>query len=72
MYPLSLCHERRPMIERLYATTLFALYQMSVAVGIVMLPIALFTRRFGFVPPVHRVVNRLGSAYDATKTTVNS
>ena len=60
--PLGLTNERRPMIERLYATTLFALYQMSVALGIVMLPVALLTRRIGFTPPIHRVVKRIDRA----------
>ena len=60
------------MIARLYATTLFALYQMSVALGIVMLPIALLTRRVGVTPPIHRVVRRLANAYDATRTDVHS
>jgi hypothetical protein len=59
------------MIERLYATTLFALYQMSVALGIVMLPVALLTRRVGFTPPVDRVVRRLEAAHDATRSSVN-
>lgn len=68
LYPVGLSHDRRPMIERLYATTLFALYQMSVALGILLLPLALLTRRFGFTPPVHRLVGRLGAAYDATKS----
>lgn len=72
MYPLGLSHGRRSMIARLYATTLFALYQMSVVLGIVMMPIALATRRVGFTPPIHRVVRRLADAYDATRADVNS
>lgn len=55
------------MIERLYANALFALYQMSIMLSIMMLPVALLTRHVGITPPVHRLVERLGNAYDATK-----
>lgn len=55
------------MIERLYANILFALYQMSVVLGIVMLPVALLTRHVGYTPPIHRLVERLGNAYAARK-----
>lgn len=53
------------MKERLSTLALFALYQLTVALGIVLLPVALLTRRAGFVLPIHRVVGRLGEAYRA-------
>lgn len=54
------------MESRLVRTTLFALYQLSLLVGIVMMPIALVTRQVGFTPPIHRVIDRLGEAYERT------
>lgn len=51
------------MIERLQRTALFALYQVSVALGIVLLPVALLARRAGVVVPVHRLVERFKNAY---------
>jgi hypothetical protein len=52
------------MESRLVRTTLFALYQLSLLIGIVMMPIALVTRQVGFTPPIHRLVARLGNAYE--------
>lgn len=52
------------MESRLYNATVFALYQMSVVLGIVLLPVALMARRAGVELPIHRVVDRLGSAYE--------
>jgi hypothetical protein len=52
------------MESRLYRTTLLALYQFSLAVGILLLPFALLARQAGFTPPVHRLVDRLGDAYE--------
>lgn len=43
---------------------LFALYQASIALGIALLPVAVAVRRVGIALPVHRVVQRLGDAYD--------
>ncbi|MFC7045555.1 hypothetical protein ACFQH6_09215 [Halobacteriaceae archaeon GCM10025711] len=53
------------MIQRLQRLALFSLYQASLALGILMLPIALLTRRAGVVLPVHRVVKHLEQAYRA-------
>ena len=50
----------------LFRASLFVLYQLSLLVGIVMLPIALIARRAGVQIPVHRLVTRLGDAYDRT------
>ena len=50
------------MIQLLERTTLYALYQFSIALGILLLPIALVLRRAGVVLPVHRVVERLDAA----------
>ncbi len=49
---------------RLYRAAVFALYQFSLVLGIALMPFALVARRAGVPLPVHRVVARLGSAYD--------
>ncbi len=52
------------MASRLYRTTLFALYQLSLLAGILLLPLAILTRKVGVRLPIDRVVSRLGAAYD--------
>ncbi len=52
------------MNARLYRTTLFALYQTSLAAGIVMLPLAVQLRRYGVTVPVHRLIETLERAYE--------
>ena len=52
---------------RLQRATVFVLYQLSLLIGIVLLPMALAMRRIGIVLPVHRVVDRLETAYERTK-----
>jgi hypothetical protein len=52
------------MESKLYNATVFALYQFSVVLGIVLLPIALAARRAGVELPIHRMIDRLGSAYE--------
>lgn len=42
----------------------FALYQLSVLLGIVLLPIALVAQRMGIRIPLHRVLHRLDEAYE--------
>lgn len=44
--------------------SLFALYQLSVLLGIALLPLAVLTRRAGVTLPVGRAVTRLGDAYE--------
>ncbi len=53
------------MITRLYHLTLFALYQTTVAVGLLMLPLALAMKRIGFTLPLHRLIGRMERAYEA-------
>ncbi len=54
--------------SRLYRATLLGLYQLSLITGIVLLPFALATRRLGLPLPVHRLVTRLGSAYERAQS----
>jgi len=56
------------MVSRLYKTTLFALYQLSLLVGIAVLPVAVVASRTGVELPVHRIITRLGEAYERTNT----
>ena len=53
-----------PMIDPLQRAALLALYQVSIAVGIVLLPVALLAHRAGVTLPVGRLVERLGRAYE--------
>lgn len=43
---------------------LFALYQLTIIAGIVLMPIALLARRGGITLPVGRLVAGLGRAYE--------
>jgi hypothetical protein len=54
-------------MERLYRATLLALYQLTLLVGIVMLPVAMVAERAGLSVPVDRAITRLGDAYEATR-----
>jgi len=55
------------MIDRVYRATLFALYQLSIALGIALLPLALAVKRLGVTLPIHRVVEGLEAKYEATR-----
>ncbi|SEO83418.1 hypothetical protein SAMN04487948_105386 [Halogranum amylolyticum] len=52
------------MIETASRLTLFALYQFTVALGILLFPVAVLARRVGVELPLGRVVARLGTAYE--------
>ncbi|ELZ98859.1 hypothetical protein C440_00845 [Haloferax mucosum ATCC BAA-1512] len=52
------------MFPRLKHYGLFAVYQLSVAAGIALLPIALAARRMGVTLPVQRLVETTGTAYE--------
>lgn len=54
-----------PMKFRPYRATMFMLYQLSLALGIVLLPVALVTNRLGIHLPVGRLVSKLGNAYES-------
>jgi hypothetical protein len=45
---------------------LLALYQLTVTVGILLMPVALLVRRAGISLPLRSLVDRLGTAYDRT------
>lgn len=52
------------MESRLHRASLFVLYQLALLLGIVLMPVALVARQLGLRLPVHRVVTRVGEAYD--------
>ena len=52
------------METRLRRTSLFALYQMSIVLGIALLPVALLARRVGVELPFGAFIDRLGAAYE--------
>ncbi|NKE36213.1 hypothetical protein GWG54_10365 [Natronococcus sp. JC468] len=52
------------MKTRAYHATLFALYQLSIVVGIFVMPLAMATRQAGYTLPIHRLIETVGEAYD--------
>jgi hypothetical protein len=54
------------MIARVKYTTVFALYQFTITLGILMLPVALALARVGLSPPVHRLLETLDEALEDT------
>jgi hypothetical protein len=57
------------MATAVYRAGVLALYQLSILLGIALLPVALVARRVGVSLPVGRVVERLGAAYTAAGPT---
>lgn len=51
-------------MQRAYRATLFALYQLTLFAGILLMPAALVTRRLGIKLPVGRAVLGLKNAYE--------
>ena len=52
------------MIDTVRRATLLVLYQFSILLGILVFPLALAARHAGVPLPMHRVIERLGSAYE--------
>jgi len=63
---IAVRHAVKPMEARLRRTSLFALYQTSIVLGIALLPVAILARQVGIRLPVGELIDRLGSAYEAT------
>jgi hypothetical protein len=57
------------MIQRVKRVALLAAYQLSITLGIVLLPVAIAFRRMGVVLPIHRFIDRIGNAYEGTAET---
>lgn len=54
------------MHTHLHRATVFVMYQLSLLTGILLLPMALAMRKVGLTLPVHRVIDRVGAAYEQT------
>lgn len=55
------------MKSRVYHATMFALYQLTIALGIVAMPVAIMARQAGLSLPIHRLLETVEAAYqDAT------
>lgn len=52
------------MYESLQRLTVFAAYQLTVVVGLAMLPLAVLARRAGVTLPLGRLVERMDEAYE--------
>lgn len=52
------------MHARLSRALLFGAYQFTIAIGIVLLPLAILVGRLGITLPIHRLVRAVGDAYE--------
>jgi hypothetical protein len=52
------------MATGLYRASVFALYQLSIVLGIAFLPVALAANRAGVRLPVDRLIERIESSYE--------
>jgi hypothetical protein len=57
------------MATAVYRAGVLALYQLSILLGIALLPFALLARRVGVSLPIGRVLERLDTAYTAAGET---
>ncbi|WP_224336046.1 hypothetical protein [Haloprofundus halobius] len=57
------------MFESLSRISLFALYHLTLALGIALLPLTLVVRQFGVRLPVGRLVETVGTAYENAAAT---
>ena len=58
------------MKSRVHYAITFALYQLTVAVGILAMPLAIITHQVGFTLPIHRLLARVEEVYDDARTTM--
>lgn len=56
------------MSSPVHRATLFALYQLTIAVGIFAMPLAIAARRVGLSVPIHRLISSVGEAYEDAST----
>ena len=59
------------MKSRVYCATLFALYQFTIALGIVMMPLAIAARQAGFTLPIHRLLVHLEAAHENARVAMD-
>lgn len=57
-----------PMSSRIQGAALAAIHQLTIAIGLVMLPFAVALRQIlGITIPVHRIIDPIRRAYDAER-----
>lgn len=56
-------------MRRAYRATILALYQVTLVLGILLMPIALVTRKFGLRLPMDRLVLGLKGRYERAEST---
>lgn len=56
------------MIHSLQRHSLFALYQLTVALGILLMPAALLARRAGVRLPYSRIIETVAEAYEQAES----
>ncbi|MFC6718465.1 hypothetical protein ACFQGT_00685 [Natrialbaceae archaeon GCM10025810] len=59
------------MKSRVHHATLFALYQLSIVIGIVAMPLAIAAHQVGFSLPIHRLITNVGDAYENAQQTMD-
>ena len=52
------------MATSLYRATVLTLYQLSIVLGIALLPVALLANRVGISLPIDKLLTRLDAAYE--------
>ncbi|ADQ67235.1 hypothetical protein GL213_08320 [Halogeometricum borinquense] len=52
------------MLNAMHRSVTFALYQLTLALGILLMPVALLMRRVGIRLPLGRAVEAAGDAYE--------
>lgn len=65
-YTFSINETTRGTMKRIYRALVLALYQLTLFMGILLLPVAVVTRRLGLRIPVDRAIERLNEAYDTS------
>lgn len=55
------------MLDRASKLVALALYHLTIAVGIVVFPLAMVASRLGITFPYHRIVDSAGNRVDTTK-----
>ena len=55
------------MITSVYRATLFALYQLCIVIGILVMPLAIAAQQAGVTLPIHRVLANVEKAYEANR-----
>jgi hypothetical protein len=56
------------MIATMHELSLLALYQVTLVLGILLMPVALLARRAGVNLPIGRLVDSVGRAYERAAT----